>query len=353
MIDKVRLHAPFPAFAVGSEAPLLVAGATKHHSTGDELYNFELYKTKSGNIVRGSKAFYNSPLYSLDINGRGLSLEFNPAKVCLGDNVGSVTREQMLDACSQVQQDLSLNDIALDLNSAYLTRLDLQRTVHTEQPCSAYERVLSMLSPAHSTTAKYKGYTRFGNKQWQAVFYDKVAELQDRKVEPKSVGLSPGEHLFRCEMRLMSKKAVNKRLELSELGDVCRPDVFSTLESRYKLLLREQVFQDREMRSDLLFTSEVEKLKYFKQLKDTGVLKRGALTHYFLTSGAEHISHAYGTIDNFKAVLLDLGFERSTVFRNVRKFSNALKLNKHFREKYAKKDSLTSLYSELYRKLAA
>lgn len=353
MIDKVRLRVPFSSFSVGSDAPLLVAGATKQHATGDELYNFELYKTKSGNIVRGSKAFYNSPLYSLDINAKGLSLEFNPAKVCFGENIKAVNREQLIDACSQVKEDLSLNDISLDLNRAYLTRLDLQKTVQTEQPCSAYERVLGMLSPAHSTTAKYKGYTRFGNRQWQAVFYDKVAELQDRKVKPESVGLSPDEKLFRCEMRLMSKKSVNKRLEIDELEHLLRPEIFSTLESRYKLFLRERVFKDKQLKSDLLFASEIEKLKYFKQLKDAGVIKRGVLGHYLQSIAPEYISAAYGSIDNFKAVLQDLGFERTTVFRNVRKVENALKLNRHFREKYAKRDSVSSLYSELYHKLAA
>ena len=73
-----------------------------------------------------------------------------------------------------------------------------------------------------------------------------------------------------------------------------------------------------------------------------------------MTLAPEIILQRFGGLPGFRSVLLSLDFNVRTVQRNLRSLEKILDINRQYRNKVESGQiTLTSLYSELYEKLAA
>jgi len=344
MLDTVKVHSR--DFEVGTDSPLEIRQGIINHSTGEEKNSFFLFKDRSGNYVNGAGAYLNHNLFNLDINKNGMFLKFTPAKVFYGCNYYSVNNNQLKLVTDEIQEELKRSDIHIDLKETALSRVDLARNIHTDKPIPAYQEMFSFLSGQRMKSVAYPEYYRYGNRSRQIVFYDKISELTNfQKININDFDI-PDKNTLRGELRFLSGSVCKRDLPYTKLGDLYKKSNYEDIKDSYKYYLKKLVFKSgvKDEKVKFHFNKEVEILQEMRK-----AFKRNAINEYFNHRNFNFILNVFGSLDNFRSVLIEAGFERTYVYRRLKKLEKGFYIVEKIEEKY-NKDRITNLYEEITNK---
>jgi hypothetical protein len=301
-----------------------------------------LYTRTDGTSVGGGKAYYNDDLVQFDVKHKGpatiAQLKFNPAKVIYGENVSNVsTGEQLRDAVIAVEHHLDREaGILVDLRTARLNRLDVNRNVELSMPLKAYGPAFDILSAGRLKNKKtYEDGWSFQNSEREVVFYDKRLEQEKRKQPVEYLA----ENLLRGEVRAMTLRAVESRFgEGVRVADLCKR--FDAVPESYFFNMAE-VFKFNAKDLTKIYQDKIEAI--LRAFKDRGgrYWMRSALTGL----GADVIWGACGGRQGVSQLLYKVGLDKVGVYRQLTKIEEARDVVRSTK----RLDAITvgSLYNEL------
>jgi hypothetical protein len=163
-------------------------------------------------------------------------------------------------AIKAIERELWELGLRTNLKMSYIRRLDTFRNVVADEPYLCYRPVLQQLRGSRMTGHEFETGYRWDNSQWQLCAYDKLEEMQQRKV---SVAGYPA-NTIRFEKRLMNSRKVQTAAGLKTVADLLAG--YDTLEPDFRKSLKQSIFKRRHvMPAPVLSPQEAEAgLRYFK-----------------------------------------------------------------------------------------
>jgi len=346
MIDTVRIFTK--DFEVDSGARLKLKPGVVDIESGQTEGSNWLYRDKSGNDIQGSGAYLNSDKYNLDIDKYGLKVKFTPAKGLYGCNYYSINNSQLAIVSEEIQRDLQDHGIHLNLHHADVSRLDLARNIHTEQPVKAYEQLFGFLNGKRMKSAHHPGYHRFGNRARQCVFYDKLQEVERFQGVDLSKHGIPNRPTLRGELRFLNGRTVKRDLECSRLSELYNKDCYEGLRDKYRHYLRELVFRHKgECKLSLNYQQELEFLRELREMK-----KRNVVADYLAIRSIDRMMEMFGDIETFRTLLIDAGFYPKYADRQMKQLRERLDLWSRVKVRNTDEEKTVSrMYEEVTDKL--
>lgn len=350
MVDKVTVTVPQHSFEVVSSPKLTLKQAKVDLSNGEEKDKYLLWTDKNGHEITGASAFRATDLAIIDIDSRGLRVQFNPAVVCHKNNFWQIKNSEELNHSFKVVNDIVKDTgISCDFNQAVIYRLDLAKDKEMSERFDSYKRLFCVLNAKRAKPKDLVESYYFGNGSKQVVFYDKVHDMIDKKVDISGFGIAD-KNIMRCEMKLLKKESVAKHSGMVTIEEISKKDSFDMLDGIYKRMISDFVFRQKEDFQQLRFNFEnqVELLKFYKSK-----YMRTGLDKYMAFKGLENILVELGSIENFKQALIEAGYDRTYVWRRSIKISQEIAAVIDINDKYKEKRTIQSLYDEIYTKLLA
>lgn len=281
-----------------------------------------LHRDGTGRIVYGNKAYVNTGTVRFDLDHRGLRIDLNPSKLVHPWKLAGV--DVMGTVEDLIQTEADRHGLQFDPNDLRLSRLDLARQHEMTEPLSVYGHAYRLMQGKRMTTAQFPNGARFGNRQRQAVFYDKRAELIHRLKE----GLGCPNKLLRAEARFMAHKAATAATGITYLHQLQKAGDGQLLES-YTAFLSRDVFRVKGDGTQSIIPLE-NMDKVFDRIMQT--TKRDAVALFERAMGINLLLVQFGGIDGYLDYLTRKGFERTTVWRAGNKVRELIELNRQMGE---------------------
>jgi hypothetical protein len=309
-----------------------------------------LFTDGYGNPVRAYKAYHNSKEtnanYTVQRLGANVYLvaNFNPSKMVHPYKLSEVGSDDYTRALKAIQSELSSIGIRVNLKSANLSRIDISAQYNMGHPLSSYQPAFRLMGGARAKKIEYQGGYTFGNKTHQCVFYDKITEMELRKMGQSCKGES---NLLRGEVRLYKGSYISNTLKASTLSDM---EAMGThgLSDAYTRYLNRNVFAKVKgvHQSVIDYNDEVE---YIRSLLMMG---RAEWKQYFVTEGAVNKIEQIGGYDAMRRMFQDAGMSRQASYKATDWVMTAYR---NEAQRASKRDILTTsnLIDELYMKFAA
>lgn len=262
MLDTIKFRIDETPIIDVSKAKNLKINRTFDLETG-EYQEYPLAKLTNGDVLSGTKAFYNSDICNLDLTGFGNFVRFSIPKVYNKDNLYPVGKESTKIVFKIVRKHLLENGISIpSLNSdvAIVSRIDLFNNALTVYPFDAYRQVFEVLAGKRVTKRDYGTTFNYGNKQRQLTCYDKVEEMKIANKDTGELG-----NILRGEYKLLTGKAVKSHSRLTTGNNIIKH--WDTCKDVYKrglegLLLTYEDIQEAKSYAGHL---ELERLKSFAE----------------------------------------------------------------------------------------
>jgi len=235
---------------------------------------------------------------TVEVSPHFLKVEFNPSTLQHSYNL-TTSLQAPIEAVKDTLQALQV-DVCLD--SMHLKRVDVTKQKQMDKPFHNFAPALSALSGKRMKATAYPDGYRVGNGSRQAIFYDKGLEMKTKKQMHVDVG-----NLLRAEARFQNGKAIgstNSGLGLGTFRDLQAVDT-DYLHHHYTRFMQRDIFRlDASKQMKLDFGSEPDVLAYL--LKEEKQAKK-AIDRYVYSCGVDGLVDRFGTLDNFRRTLLDLG----------------------------------------------
>jgi hypothetical protein len=339
-IDKIVLHTQ--DFKV-KENNFRVRPAVVNYQTGEVENEFDLFRYQD-DVVYGSGAFINTPRLNIDVNFKGMSVRFNPSKIYYGNNFHSINYQDNKEVLNQLDTEIKDCGVSLDFYNTDIARMDLQRTIPTEHNFNNYNPVFNFLHLKRTHTTDYGDGFSYRNKQREMIFYDKLKEMREHKVDLNTLG-NLSKNVMRCEYRLRNKKSVRRGAEVRTLKQINDRDIFNHLSDVYKSRVTEELFSRiPENEETLNFDSEIEIAKYYRETYHRNATYKYIMSYVFDGSKST-------TPDILKHILLGAGFNKSTVKRTLDDVYLSMQYSASLRDE--RRIKISKLGDELRRKLVA
>jgi len=292
-------------------------------------------KDRQGNEISG-KLFTNrgkksGELVSLEMNPKGLSIQFNPSKFFHPWNLLQV---EHLDQCLDVvHESLNRHGIVLgqDLTDAAISRIDLTKQAQTPLPAGMYHSVFSTFQAKRAkNTAMYPdGYNTGNPKTLMTTFYDKTAERKLNGI------MDVPENLTRCEVSYRTIRNIsheNRGLGLGSFGHLLNTNT-PILDGKYNKHLRENIFRLAPDGIQLSMPFEVDHLYnafyalYNHEVKNKKQVQLYKITMKFLAFGNLEKVMKYGGLNFIDALYDRLEIKSSTKAENRSKVRQLFELH--------------------------
>jgi len=350
-IDTVHLH--IKDYSVTPDTRVEVTPSSYVAGTGELLADFPLYRNTQGKEYRGAKAKLNvpAPAFQMTImpfsrGGKVTSncfLQFSVPKVHSGseNNFYSVGEGGSQAVFKTIEKELWKNGLHTDLNTAEFTRIDTFKNIEPEEEFSAYAPLFGLLKMRRGVDRTYPEGFLLKNTQQQFCVYDKIAEMQKRKVDTS--------HFPAMAMRF-EHRAMNKDKVQAVFGFHSVKDLFS---GGYDTVKKQQVNQWKKG----LFSHTVEEvisigasvlqgeMQVFKDRYDKKWFE------WFLKSyGAFHLAQVAG-IEVVKLALQNFEPDRMKVWRAERTIDMLARELEMLKQVQGRNKTLGTLYLELKEKV--
>ena len=317
--------------------------------TGEKKSEFPLYRNTEGEEFRGAFAKLNTPHYQATMKpfsaggkkSTNLFVNFSVPKVHYGNNFYSVGEEGSQAVFKSIEQELWQAGIHTDIETADLCRIDTFKNIEPEEEFSAYAPLFGMLKMRRGADTAYPEGFLLKNTQQQFCVYDKIAEMQKRKVE---VSHFPSQAM-RFEHRCMNKDKVQAVFGFTSVNDL-----FS---GGYETVKKQQVSQWKKN----LFSHTVEEviqigagvlqeeMRMFKQRFD-----RNWFDWFLKSYGAYHLAQVAG-IEVVKLALQNFEPDRMKVWRAEKVLEQAKREIDMVKQVEGTNKTLGTLYMELQEKV--
>jgi hypothetical protein len=265
MIDKLDLR--LTDYSVSSRCSLQVQPPSFDAGTGAIGPSYPLLKI-GRRVIEGARAYHNDENFHVTVAPLGAwepgvvscSVHFSPAKVANGNNYHPTDFKGTVAALKAIERELWQLGLKTNLQVADIRRLDTFRNVVAAEPYLCYRPVLQQLRGARMTGHEFESGYRWDNSAWQLCAYDKLEEMQQRKV---SVAGYPA-NTIRFEKRLLNSRKIQTAAGLKTVADLLAG--YETLEPDFRQSLKQSIFKKRYLTPGLVLTPEEAEtgLRYFK-----------------------------------------------------------------------------------------
>lgn len=315
-IDKLTLWAE--DYKVDRLAPS--HGWTVQASTSPQAPEpLPLHRDKTGAIVCGNKAHFNTELLRFDIDQRGLRIDLNPSKL---RHPWRLSGAQILGTVEDVIQGQARKaGLHFDGADLRLSRLDLCQQATMPEPLQVYGHAYALMSGKRMNSSTYPNGAMFRNRQRQAIFYDKRAELIHRHKE----GLGCHEKTLRAEARFMRHKSVTDETGLTYLHDL-RATTDEHLMGVYRGFMARDVFRLNGTGQQCIMPIKDLDATFEAIMENTPA--RSVLQVFERSVGIGLLIDQFGGIDGYMTYLSTKGLHRSTIWRHANKVRELIGYNR-------------------------
>ncbi len=243
-LDKLQFQIPVGEMRFGSDFQATISNSMDA-ATGVVKGERVLYRSDDREFP-GLKAFLNTDNFNLTIEpakdsaGSLCRIHFS-AGAYAESNLEPLDLERTLHVARVTREELLSLGAEVDLEHAQITRLDVARNVALSRPISCYSPVFGALGTRKRVNKAEYGGTGFlvGNKTWEIGFYDKGAEMLEKKHAPEECPVNT----LRPELRLKKARAIRDAIGADRLADL--PSVWDNLREAYSNGLERDVFRAR------------------------------------------------------------------------------------------------------------
>lgn len=328
-IDTVRLR--LMNYEIDDDVALHIRLPEVEHKTGQVFDEHNLFKTRSGIIVSGSRAYANhellnvtlSPVITGDIPvqmpGIGLFVQTSLPKFFTDgkSNLDPISNKESVQVLNALE--LTLKGIGIHTNiwESELSRVDTFSNVRLDHPFDDYAPVLNCLQAKLKKRINY-GVTTFlwHNKQSELTCYDKILEMEFQElrgnINPKRLQMLD-RRIARFEHRFKTKKTLNRN-GFTVLKQLKNDDGIDELKMNYISEFKENIFKVES--TDLIGWIKKETKQDVKKFMDFH--GRRWLNKFILCRGADLIVQMLGKV-NFREIVFELTDDRNKAWR-VEKF---------------------------------
>ena len=298
-IDKVRLYTR--DYQIKNTTCLGIQPNTKKQGETDTEPTLLFHS--DGEPIYGAKAFHNTEDINLDINRLGLSVLYNPTNYG-GNNTLTAKPDELKYIAKDIEDYLQTIGVELSLDNTKITRLDTAKDSQMNKDVYLYNGAFATLNGKRTKQrVMYPDGYRLGNTQRQGIFYDKGKEQTG--VESNNM---------RCEYKALKAKEVQRSYGgiayLKDLHKVTARDI----EYFYKMNLSNHVLVESAQQRQL-------QLK-FSDVHQIGKIVQNSRYYtkdlFALLGGAEGIVTRFGTLDNYRAFLINNGVKRPNAHKQVK-----------------------------------
>lgn len=348
MIDTVKLC--LNDWEVKQGARLTVQPSPVEYATGELISDFPLWKKENGSFEMGSKAYLNTQNLNVDIHpftmqrgGAQCFVHFSIPKIHNGENYYSVGKEGTQAVLKQVEGELQEAGIKTNIEEATLSRVDTFQNIITEEPFFSYSPLFSLLQASRKVRRDYGTTFLWSNTQQELCVYDKLAEMENRKID---ISHYPAQTM-RFEYRLLNKGKIENVIGFSKLKEL--PSQWGIFREKFKQAWEKDLFRVQVEEVELLASKQVRLLlEHFR-----GEDKRNYIDKLFDFYGAYTLGRDYG-IEPLKIAIRELerekGADENTIKVKVQRAGKKLK-EALFQMELLKGESEGKTLAGLYREL--
>jgi len=347
MLDTVKVF--IPEYDIASDSSLEVQPARFNAGTGEVLNEFPLFRTASGKLFAGSRAFLNTELFNLDIkpfsftgSGTACFCHFSVPKVHNGDNYYSVG-EQGTEAVFQlVEQELRKHGFYTNLQNAQLSRIDTFKNIEPEEPFETYSALFSLLNASRRIKRSFGTTYMVTNTQQEFCVYDKLKEMELHKIDTSSFP-----ETMRFEHRLLNKQKISSVLGFAQVAELFHGG-YAVIREKQKECWKDNLFKFSVEEVVQLGSQELAReMQYFEQSHG-----RNWFGYFLKAYGAFHLAQFAG-VEVVEKALETFEPDRMKVYRARKTLEEAERELLFCRKEQASKKTYATLYSELKEKVLA
>lgn len=306
----------------------------------NEISDTSLFTTTSGNNVVASGAFYNTDLYNLSINPKGLYINLNPSKFYHPYELNT-SLKKVDEAVSYAIKDLKSKGVYFDAHDCRVSRTDLTRQFELQNPVHQYAHTMAMFKAKRASNTMYPNASSWSNKSVEAVMYDKgLKHALDHKLKGINTNYA------RFELKYKTGKSMANHLKRNSYSELLKTDEKFLFDSYvnhwqnniFKTLPKEQLTFD--------FGSQV---KLLRSMRESG---RGGLMNYVATKGIDTLINDLGGWTGIQSFLMQGGYDEKYTYRQISKLKNLWDIARMNRKQTNQQTNM-DLYTEIIEKLAS
>ncbi len=274
---------------------------------------------------------------------RGGKIDFNPNSYFDSTNYNPVDYDEFTEVVDDVIKRVQAQNIDIDEGNIELCSIELYRDIIADFCFEKYIPLFLFFKMARTKHKKIKNSYYWINGEREFYIYDKKAQLCKYCLNESNVP----DNLIRFEMRFKNKDSIKRHLGINNLNEVLNKERYNSLGLVFQEQLEKAVlrFGKPAPRKLISFSRELDALKGYIQ-------NYGGFKDYVVSHGLRNLIDHYGSLDNFKQVLLSIGINKGTVYKNVRKLQLILNDVSEFPAEHVH-CSLIRNYREIKRKLFA
>ena len=323
-VDTIKLSTN--DFHIDASSPIQVQPHTISLS-GESEERTPLFRDSSGKEHFGQKAFLNSDKCQLTVKNGYLFIQTNINKLSHYYQLQTDRSRRESDFRS-LTHEVQEAGIDCDFDEMSVSRLDLCKQKPLQHTLRTYHTVFSALSAKRQMSRMHGDTFLFMNKSRATQFYDKGAEQDIPDVQ----------NLIRAETQLRNSKTVQRHTPFKTLSQVLRAET-EELTAIYNRQLQDTIFA--KTKDDVDISQDLQLIKMLQER-----YPRAFIDKYLSLIGIPELIRRYQTVDAFCDALLQIGVERTAVYRRKKSLSAHYQHYQLLMEQ-AKKES-ERLYSEIY-----
>lgn len=345
MIDKVQISTS--NFEIEDDSTMRIHPAPYTVSELDSYKGGGILYQCGGRFVYGAKAVINTDKYNLTINPNfGMEVHWNPARVMGRSNFYKVSEGELHKSIDIIQDELLGKGILIDVDSSPITRMDIAQDEEMGEPFDAYVQLFRLLRAKRAKPKELENGYYFLNGNRALVFYDKGAEM---KAKDKDSELPFESDVMRCEHRMLTKDAVqrfsSRYLNVTDIAAL-RKASFKDILAATQVSITDFAFKDIPAPDTFAISHKTESdiLRAFRR-----EFRRGAIARYH---EVRINLQRFGSIDNYRSILLSAGFDKGHVSRIIRDVKKSISIIEEIEAKNGEAN-IGILYEEIFQKFMA
>lgn len=256
--------------------------------------------------IRANSIYFNHDLFNLTVNRNGLQVIFNPSKILHPYELTTDFKE-LKKVGDRINTIMQQNKILTNFDNCIISRIDLAKQEIIPNGLYHYKPAFEFMRGKCMKNVGYENGYKWGNNSHEAQFYNKSIESK-----------LPFDDLDRLEAKLKKTKVVQQRTGLNNYGILFQSDN-NHINSIYNGYLDSTIFRNNIPNQMVLdFSSEVEKMKHFKNSGRNAILK------YLVSNGLNDLINKFGSIETIFDIMKEAGFDKSSISRERKKLLDIL-----------------------------